>query len=585
MEMSKKKATRLVEKIVKLSLAIGEELDVCDWADKYRKLSKEGSADPGQWKTSKTPYMIEILKCITDRKTRKVTIMSSSQVGKTEMLLNLIGRFIHLDPCSMLLIQPTLEMAKSFSHERLTPMIRDTEPLKRIVSQDNNDTILRKKFPGGYLKLIGSNSPSELASRPIKIVLMDEVDRFPLSAGKEGSPIELAEKRTTTFHNSKSLRVSTPTIDGISVIQKEFRKSSQEEWALNCPSCGEYQVLRWENIKWSNRDGKTVQMMCDSCGTLSNEKSWKENEGQGRWIAENPEEKVHRGFSMNALASPWISWSEIVNKFYEDKDDPNKLQTFYNTILGRAWIATLSDMKDFMKIYNQRISYGAELHGDIKLLTAGVDVQNDRLEVEVVGYGVNQTSYGVLYKVIYGNPEERKTWDKLDELLQKNWHYADGRTIRVASCLVDSGHSTNAVYEFVSDKEERNIFAIKGIGGDGKAPLNGFRITDKEGAHNVKLLSLGVNALKDIIYSRLDLEDDRPGRCYFSDDPEKGYTPEYFKGLTSEVKRIKHTPRGSKLVWEVVEGRKRNEPLDIRNYANAAMLLIEQSTGILEEEE
>ena len=580
----KKKSFDLIKKAFKNCLKPREMLDIATWADKYRKLSSESSPKEGDWKTSKTPYMKAIFESVTNIESIKITIMSSSQVGKTELLLNIIGRFMHLEPCSILLVFPTSTFGKAFSHERLGPMIRDTEVLRKIIMIDNNDTILRKKFPGGFVTIIGAQSPTELAGRPIRIVLMDEVDRFPLSSGAEGSPIELADRRTQNFHNKKSIRVSTPTLDGISLIQREYEKSSQEEWTLKCPHCEGYQVLNWDNIKWEKKDYTTVKLLCSHCGILSTEKEWKNKERAGKWIAKFPERKSHRGFAMNALASPWLTWKEIVEEFYSSKDNPTELQTFYNTVLGIPWKTNTSEIKDFMKIYNSRIDYGAELHKDIIYLTAGVDVQANRLELEVVGWGKGQRSYGVLYTVIQGTPGEKRTWDKLEKILKREFNYESKREkLKIAITLIDSGHATNEVYNFVHGKEQENIFAIKGIGGEGKSPINGFNTTHKEGCLPINLLSLGVNALKDTTYFRLDLEQGS-GQCFFP--LESGYNShDYFKGLTAEVKKLQETNKGKKLSWEIIPGRKRNEPLDIRNYATAGMIFIENTEQLLKEEE
>ena len=230
-------------------------MTVGEWVDRYRILSKESSAEPGRWRTDRTPYMIDIFNCITDSVTESVTIMSSAQIVKTEMLLNILGRYIHLDPCSILFVQPTVDDAKAFSKERVEPMIRDTKILKRLIKKANKKaegTVQGKMFPGGFVRFVGANSPSGLASRPIRIVLLDEVDRFPQSAKQEGDLVQLIERRTTTFFNKKLLRVSTPTDDTTSKIKKLFLQGSQEEWSLPYPHCNEYQVLKWENIKDDN---------------------------------------------------------------------------------------------------------------------------------------------------------------------------------------------------------------------------------------------------------------------------------------------------------------------------------------------
>ncbi|MFR3299186.1 MAG: phage terminase large subunit family protein, partial [Fusobacterium sp.] len=253
------------------------DLTIGEWADKYRILSKENSSEPGQWDTNRTPYMKEIYNCLVDSHTESVTMMCSAQVGKTEMLLNILGRYMHLDPCPMLFVQPTVEDAKGFSKERVEPMIRDTKVLKRLVKKSNKraeGTVQGKMFPGGYVRFVGANSPSGLASRPIRITLLDEIDRFPGSAKEEGNPVELAEARTTTFFNRKMLRVSTPTDDTTSKIKKLFLQGSQEEWCLPCPHCGELQTPKWEYI---HDDEGIIKMECQHCGSLEREELLKKN--------------------------------------------------------------------------------------------------------------------------------------------------------------------------------------------------------------------------------------------------------------------------------------------------------------------
>ena len=253
-----KRTKQFFKELVKI-LQPPENLDIQEWADLYRILPKEGAAESGKWVTARTPYMIEIFKCMTDIETESITMMTGAQIGKTELLLNILGRYMHIDPCPILMVQPTVDDARAFSQERVAPMIRDTKVLRKIVI---NDTVQQKSFYGGYVRFVGSNSPSGLASRPIRITLLDEVDRFPVSSGAEGSPVELAEKRTTTFINKKKIRTSTPTIANKSAIERLMNESTYEEWCLPCPHCNEHTSLEFENLKWENNDPKTAKFMC-----------------------------------------------------------------------------------------------------------------------------------------------------------------------------------------------------------------------------------------------------------------------------------------------------------------------------------
>lgn len=565
----------LIAKIVQESLSPPENLTVAEWADKYRVLSRESSAEAGKWDTNRTPYMHTILECITNIETKKITMMCSAQIGKTEMLLNVLGRYMHLDPCPILFVQPTVDDAKSFSKERVAPMIRDTKILRELVKKTNRfeeGTVQEKSYPGGYVRFVGANSASGLASRPIRITLLDEVDRFPLSAGKEGDPVKLAERRTNNYFNSKNLRVSTPTDDATSKIQLLYLASSQEEWSLPCPHCGEYQALDFEQMRY--KDLEEPELECKFCHNSAQEKEWKkERQLNGKWIAKFPTEKENRGFHLNALASPWLTWKEIVKEYLEVKDDDFQYRTFMNTVLGKTFSVNLEAAMDYEGLYESREEYGAELHDDIVILTAGVDVQDNRLEIEVVGWGYGYESYGIVYRDFPGDPGKEDVWLQLDEFLRKKFFFKNKKYLTIAACLIDSGgHHTGSVYKYVYKKEKRGIYAIKGQGSWGTNMLNGFRKTTKKGVPSINLLSLGVNALKDLTYSRLSILQGS-GKCHFPKSSTQGYGLDYFKGLTAEVKVKKSTPKGMKIAWEILDGR-RNEPLDLRNYATAGIELI-----------
>ena len=395
------KASRSIIRVFKNALKgikPPKNLKIADWADLYRELASESSAETGKWNTDRTPYLKRIMNCISENYISEITLMFSAQTGKTEAILNTIGRFIHLDPCPMMIVQPTLEMAKTFSKDRVTPMIRVTKVLRELVrdpnKKDSGNNVMQKLFPGGHMTFVGANSASSLASRPIRIVLSDEVDRFPKSAGEEGDPLGLAEKRTTTFWNRKHIRVSTPTIKGHSKIEKLYKTSSKEKWNLPCPSCKEYQPLEWERISWEPPLEK-VFMSCNSCGTLHSEKEWKsEKQLNGKWIAEFPERK-HKGFHLNELASPFRTWEEIKDDYVEAKDDPEKLQVWTNTSLGETWDPIRGDVVDYKLLFDTRIPYGAEVPDNALILTAGVDVQDNRIEAEVVAWALGEKSYGI----------------------------------------------------------------------------------------------------------------------------------------------------------------------------------------------
>lgn len=355
--MSKRKveyrrAQRLFHRLMS-AYATPPEMTVSQWADQYRVLSPEASAERGRWRTDRAPYQREIMDAVGDPRVERVVVKSSAQVGKTEILLNTIGYFMDYDPAPMMYIQPTEGMAESFSKDRLSPMIRDCPVLsgKILDTSDKRkgNTTFHKSFPGGHITMIGANAPSKLASRPIRVLLLDEVDRFPVSAGREGDPIALAVKRTTTFWNRKILEVSTPTIKGDSQIDKDFDKSTAEELEVACPQCGAYQEYAWEQLKFDHESGTeeahVLGFVCKECGVLSKEASWKRQ--PIRWKAKYPGRKW-RGFHLNELASPWKRWDEIVEDFLRAKHDgPEAMKVWHNTALGLSGETLTTVILDF----------------------------------------------------------------------------------------------------------------------------------------------------------------------------------------------------------------------------------------------
>ena len=573
MKKVNKKTIDLFKRIVKI-LEPPPKLTVSEWADMYRKLSKESSSEAGQWKTSRAPYQKEIMDSLSDKRTETTVVKSSAQVGKTELINNIIGYFIAYDPSSIMLLMPTLDLAQSYSKKRLAPMIRDTPVLRDKVkdakSRDSDNTLLEKGFPGGYIAMTGANSPVGLSSRPIRILLADEVDRFPASAGNEGDPLALAEKRTKTFWNKKKCCVSTPTEKGISRIDDEYEESSQEEWCLPCPKCGKIQPLTWAQIRFED-----VTHECKYCGERSGEFEWKA--GQGKWIAKYPERIKKRGFHLNALASPWERWSDIIDDFLKSKDNPTKLKTWVNTSLGETWEDNEGEGAEEDEIKNRREYYSAEVPRQVIVLTAGVDVQDDRLEVEVEGWGIGKESWGIQYKVFYGDPGQSPVWNQLDQYLQKTFWYEGGEGLVISAVCIDSGgHHTDEVYRFCKAREHRRIFAIKGYGGYGKPFIGKPTRNNRERA---ALFPLGVDTGKENILSRLKIKNTEnleccPGYCHFPLEETSGYTEEYFAGLTSE-KRVLSIRQGQKTyVWKKKKSGVRNEPLDLRNYANAAFEIL-----------
>ena len=583
MRMKKNRTVKLDESTVDMLarcvsvLKPPPEMTLSQWADAYRVLSAESSAEPGRWHTDKAPYQREIMDAIGDARTRRVVIMCAAQLGKTELLLNILAYFMAYNPAPILVMQPTLDMGQTFSKDRLAPMIRDTPALRGLVdvkSRYSGNTIMKKNFPGGHVTIVGANSAAGLASRPIKVLLADEVDRYPESAGSEGDPLSLAQKRQTTFWDKKTVMVSTPVLKGYSRIETEFNQSTKEEWNVPCPKCGHLQPLAWANVVFDPAD-LTIDptYRCERCGETSNEYAWKAQGIKGRFIAENPEAET-RGFHLNTLASTFCGWKEIVQKFLVakeqlDQGNPEGMKVWVNTELGETWEERGDTVED-VELFNRREIYEAEVPDGVLVLTAGVDVQDDRFEVEVVGWGIGKESWGIRYQKIYGDMLKEQVWDDLDAFLLSGFQKKDGTTLHILSACVDSGgHHTDQVYRFTKERFERRIWAIKGKGGQ-EVPF--IRNPSTNNRVKTPLFILGVDAGKALLYQRLKHNTKGPNYCHFPENEEAGYDAAYFKGLTSEKMVVRFRKGRSVIVWELKDSSyKRNEPLDLRNYAMAAL--------------
>lgn len=539
-------------------------VSVLEWANQYRVLDTTSSKEVGQFNVERTPYMLEIYKQITKGSTKQVTLMMAAQLAKSELIINIILRYAHLEPCPMLIVQPTDEMARSFSKERLQPAITHSV-LSNIIKdpnkKDSGNTVTHKMFPGGFIALVGANSPAKLAARPIRNIFLDEVDRYPKSAGNEGSPILLAKKRTSTFDDiTKHIITGTPTLKGSSEIEDEYNNSSQAEWYIPCPSCKKEQTYNWGQIKFE-QDGSNIRMVCSHCGKEFREKEWKRNNSKnGKWIHKFPEKTFNLGYRLSALASPFRSWESIVQEWLEIKGDIEKLKAFINTVLAETFEEEYKgklDAKKLIKRTREKYSY---IPDKVLLLTAGVDIQDGWIAIEIVGWGAGYESWGIAYYTLTGNMNQSDIWNRLDEILNREFSYKNGDKLKIYSACIDTGgHYTQNVYDFVSPRQTiRRIIGIKGLGGENVPVNNGFRRTKN---NEIDLLSVGSNALKDIVISRLDARVNEEGYCHFNGEVGFGYNLEYFKSLTAEIK----VQENKKVVWKKIQTR--NEGFDCRCYA------------------
>lgn len=501
----------------------------------------------------------------------EIDFMSSSQVGKTEALLNIIGYFIAYDPAPILVIMPTVEMGHAFSKDRLAPMIRDTPSLRDKVkdprSRDSGNTILHKTFPGGHITIAGANAPAGLASRPIRIVLADEVDRYPASAGTEGDPVGLAAKRAATFWNRLIVRTSTPTIKGESRIEAAYQNSDRRRFYVPCSDCGHRQILRWQQVHWDDGEPASAVYVCEACGSVWNDATRWSAIGRGEWEAASETRGV-AGFHLNAIASPWTRLGDLAREFVDAKRLPETLKVFINTGLGETWEES-GETVEADSLEGRVESYDAEnIPAGVLVITAGVDVQDDRVEMEVIGHGEGEETWSIEYKVIYGDPARAELWRDLDEELSETYDHPNGQTLRIAAACIDSGgHFTQQVYKFCRGKAKRRIFAVKGMAGEGR-PVIG-RPT-RNNTYRVPLHPVGTDAAKSLIMARLQIETPGPGYCHFP----VGYDKAYFDGLTAEVRVTKYHKGRRRSEWQKRTGRIRNEPLDCRVYGLAAFYVL-----------
>lgn len=550
-------------------LAPPSNLTISQWADQFRKLSPEASAEPGQWRTNRTEYLRGIMDAFSDPSVHTVVVKSSAQVGKTEVVNNIVGYHIHQDPCPMLIIQPTVEMGQTWSKDRLAPMVRDTEVLKNkftdFKGRDASNTMMHKIFKGGHLTIVGANAPSGLASRPIRLVLGDEVDRYPVSAGTEGDPIELAKVRQKTFWNRKTGLVSTPTIKGYSRIDKAYEEGDQRKYYVPCPHCGFKQALRWENVKFQNRDPETARYACDDCGVLWTDAQRWASIKKGVWVAHS-DFKGTASFHLSEIYSPWVKLSEMVDKFLIVKNDPERLKTWVNTSLGETYEESGEGVEaDVLMLRRENYT---KVPDGVAVLTAGVDVQDDRLELEVVGWGFGNESWSIAYKIFYGNPALETIWNELDTFLKGKFEHENGFNLNIAATCIDSGgHYTNEVYAFCKPRQYKRIYAVKGSSQSGK-PIIGRHSKNNKG--RVMLFPVGTDTAKERIYSYLKVSEPGEAYCHFSTNVND---EEYFKQLTVEKVVTRYTMGRPQRVWKKPDGA-RNEALDCRVYATAALEIL-----------
>ena len=553
-------------------------LTVAEWADAHRLLGSF-SAEPGPYRTDRTPYAREPMERLSSSdRCRTVILMWGAQTGKSEIGNNWMGYTIDHDPVPTILMQPTVETAQDYSRVRIDRMIADCPRLLEKCgpqkSRSGASTLGRKGFPGGFLKIVGSNAPAQLASTPAARAFVDEVDRCSTDAGGEGDSVALLRKRMRTFPRAKMLMTSTPTIKGASRVEAEFTRTGQRYYWVPCPHCGHMDRLTFERLTWTDGNPLTAHMVCGGCGGRIEDRHKATMLPGGEWRPEFPELETGDayGYHLSSLYAPvgWsdASWPAIARDFMEAKDDPKLLKTFVNTTLAETWDEFQGDDFEDADLQARCERYAAEVPAGVAVLTAGADVQIDRIEVEVVGWGPGEESWSIDYAVLPGDPTGSEIWDDLAAYLSQPWEHETAGVMRVSAAAIDCGYETRRVQDFCAVHRRRRWYAVKGLAGDGK-PMWPRRAKTGQKNQGGVYFSVGVDTAKTVNWRRLQRIDPGPGMLHF---PE-GRDLVWFQQLVAEVPRMTHHRGRPKRLW-VPRGGARSEALDCRVYAMCVLYAI-----------
>lgn len=551
------------------------EYTVSQWADQYVHLPEE-AAEPGRWRTDRAPYQREMMDVLTDPDVSVVCYHTSAQVGKTAIELNGIGYHIHHAPAAMLRLDPSEPMSEAFVQDKLDPMLRATPVLSERVAPEGGrsavNNVGKKEFPGGYLSMAWATSSTALRMRSVKLVWADEIDEYPLSINKQGDPIALAYKRTQTFRaqGAKLVLASTPVLKGMSRIDEYFEASDKRYFFVPCEQCGTFDHLVWEQLKWEKGKPETAYYECPHCGFPMSDSSIKRQVKFGHWRATAPFNGT-AGFHIWQIYSPWSSLREIAREHDEAKGKAEKEQYFWNTVVGRSYDGDLTAGVEAEELLARREQYNAtSLPQGLVMLTAGVDVQGDRLEMQVVGHGPNDELWVVAYYVIPGDPTTSGPWDLLEEQLFRTYRAFNGQQLGIEAAAIDSGYSTQQVYDFAAKhfRLGRRWYAIKGVDGPGRIAWARSKIKIRGGA---RLFLVGVDGLKEEVYKRIGAEPDAENptpRLHIPLSDE--FDLAWMQSLTAERVRVIYNGRGFPTrEWYKPPG-ERNEALDTLVYAVAA---------------
>lgn len=553
-------------------------MTVSEWADERRVLDQRSSAEPGKWRTSRVPYLKEIMDCLSpSHPCQFVKVRKGIQLGCTQAGMNWLGYIADLAPGPAMLVLPTEGLMKKHSRTKVNPMIQETPVLKAKVhepkAKGSETTTLFKEFPGGYWMLVGANSSSAFRNVSVRYLMADDVNGYPANVDEEGDPLSLAIGRTDSFSNRKILIISTPTVKNASRISLEYEESDQRLFFLPCPFCGHYQDLRWGNIKFKHTDCRIdgeVTYECEACRKLISERYKTQMLAAGKWIAQNPGHP-DPGFHISGLYAPagWAgSWRTIATEFLQANKSREKelFKSWTNKRLAEDW-EEKGESVDGNALMLRLEPFKKTVPAGACLLTCAADIQKDRIEAEMVAWGPGEESWSMEHRIFEGDTDtiKSKAWNDLDNYLAQTWKHESGVEMSIGCTFIDSGDNTDTVYKWVKPRQRRRIFASKGSSNQGQPivtrPSRNTKVP-------VKLFMIGVDQAKEKILSRLKIETAGPGYMHF---PE-GRSKEYFDQLSSEVLKTRFE-RG-KLKREWVKIRTRNEALDLKVLNLAARTLL-----------
>lgn len=556
-----------------------EQLTVSEWAGKYRMLDSKSSAMPGPWSNDVTPYLTGVMDEFNNYETEKIIFVKPTQIGGTEALQNMIGYIVMQDPAPTMIVYPTDTLAKSVSENRLQPMLKATPEIAKKF--DENSSLLELQFDGMYLSLAGSNSPSGLASKPIRFLMMDEVDKYPGASSKEADPIKLATERTKTFHNKKIYITSTPTLKTGHIWKEKEGADIEKHYFVPCPHCGEFIEFKFQNIRFPDDEGMSyadraefATYVCQECGCVITDNDKHNMLKLGEWRVVHHRTKYVRNvaFWINTLYSPFVRWSDIAKEFLSTKDDPEDFQNFVNSWLAEPWEDTKLKTSAELVLERQTELPSYMLPKWTKLLTAGVDVQENSLYWTIRAWGNYLTSQNIAHG-------QALSFEEIDRVMNAQYMTEDGDLMVVNLCLIDSGDQTDMVYDFCAYHSD---YALP-VKGSSHAQLSHYKLSKvnkaDSKAYGMQLVLVDGGKYKDMIAGRMRRPNGRGSWMVYN-----GCDMEYATQVTAEHKVNVKTPSGTKQVWQPKHSHSDNHYLDAEVYSLAAADVLGVRTLHLSEE-